>query len=164
MLLSISLILLVGMSMSWICRKIKLPGLLGMLVTGIVLGPYMLDLLDESILGISSELRKIALIIILTRAGLGLDLSGLKKIGRPAVLMCFVPASLEILGMILLAPKLMGLTVLEAAIMGAVLAAVSPAVVVPRMVRLMDEGYGVNKGIPQLILAGASVDLSLIHI
>ena len=158
MLLSISLILLVGMSMSWICRKIKLPGLLGMLVTGIVLGPYMLDLLDESILGISSELREIALIIILTRAGLGLDLSGLKKIGRPAVLMCFVPASLEILGMILLAPKLMGLTVLEAAIMGAVLAAVSPAVVVPRMVRLMDEGYGVNKGIPQLILAGASVD------
>ena len=158
MLLSISLILLVGMSMSWICRKIKLPGLLGMLVTGIVLGPYMLDLLDESILGISSELRKIALIIILTRAGLGLDLSGLKKIGRPAVLMCFVPASLEILGMILLAPKLMGLTVLEAAIMGAVLAAVSPAVVVPRMVKLMDEGYGVNKGIPQLILAGASVD------
>lgn len=158
MLLSISLILLVGMSMSWICRKIKLPGLLGMLVTGIVLGPYMLDLLDKSILGISSELRKIALIIILTRAGLGLDLSGLKKIGRPAVLMCFVPASLEILGMILLAPKLMGLTVLEAAIMGAVLAAVSPAVVVPRMVRLMDEGYGVNKGIPQLILAGASVD------
>ena len=158
MLLSISLILLVGMSMSWIYRKIKLPGLLGMLVTGIVLGPYMLDLLDESILGISSELRKIALIIILTRAGLGLYLSGLKKIGRPAVLMCFVPASLEILGMILLAPKLMGLTVLEAAIMGAVLAAVSPAVVVPRMVRLMDEGYGVNKGIPQLILAGASVD------
>ena len=129
MLLSISLILLVGMSMSWIYRKIKLPGLLGMLVTGIVLGPYMLDLLDESILGISSELRKIALIIIL-----------------------------EILGMILLAPKLMGLTVLEAAIMGAVLAAVSPAVVVPRMVKLMDEGYGVNKGIPQLILAGASVD------
>lgn len=158
MLLSISLILLVGMSMSWIYRNIKLPGLLGMLVTGIVLGPYMLDLLDESILGISSELRKIALIIILTRAGLGLDLSGLKKIGRPAVLMCFVPASLEILGMILLAPKLMGLTVLEAAIMGAVLAAVSPAVVVPRMVKLMDEGYGVNKGIPQLILAGASVD------
>ena len=103
MLLSISLILLVGMSMSWICRKMKLPGLLGMLITGIVLGPYMLDLLDESILGISSELRKIALIIILTRAGLGLDLSGLKKIGRPAVLMCFVPASLEILGIILLA-------------------------------------------------------------
>lgn len=158
MLLSISLILLVGMSMSWICRKMKLPGLLGMLITGIVLGPYMLDLLDESILGISSELRKIALIIILTRAGLGLDLSGLKKIGRPAVLMCFVPASLEILGIILLAPRVMDLTVLEAAVMGAVLAAVSPAVVVPRMVKLMDEGYGAKKGIPHLILAGASVD------
>lgn len=158
MLLSISLILIVGMSMGWICKKIKLPSLLGMLVTGIVLGPYVLNLLDENILGISAELRKIALIIILTRAGLGLDLSGLKKIGRPAVLMCFVPASFEVLGMILLAPKLMGLSVLEAAIMGAVLAAVSPAVVVPRMVKLMDEGYGVKEGIPQLILAGASVD------
>lgn len=158
MLLSISLILILGMFMGWICRKMKLPALLGMLITGIILGPYGLNLLDGSILGISAELRKIALIIILTRAGLGLDLSGLKKIGRPAVLMCFVPASFELIGMILLAPKLMGLTVLEAAIMGAVLAAVSPAVVVPRMVKLMDEGYGVNEGIPQLILAGASVD------
>ena len=158
MLLSIALILLVGMSMGWFCRKMKLPGLLGMLVTGIVLGPYVLDLLDPSILGISAELRKIALIIILTRAGLGLDLSGLKKIGRPAVLMCFVPASFELFGMLLLAPKLMGLSILEAAVMGAVLAAVSPAVVVPRMVKLMDEGYGVKEGIPQLILAGASVD------
>lgn len=158
MLLSISLILIFGIFMGWICQKIKLPSLLGMLITGIVLGPYGFNLLDDSILGISAELRKIALIIILTRAGLGLDLSGLKKIGRPAVLMCFVPASFEVIGMILLAPKLMGLTVLEAAIMGAVLAAVSPAVVVPRMVKLMDEGYGVNEGIPQLILAGASVD------
>ena len=158
MLLSISLILILGMFMGWICQKIKLPSLLGMLITGIVLGPYVLNLLDDSILGISAELRKIALIIILTRAGLGLDLSGLKKIGRPAVLMCFVPASFELIGMILLAPKLMGLTVLEAAIMGAVLAAVSPAVVVPRMVKLMDEGYGVNEGITQLIIAGASVD------
>ena len=138
MLLSISLILILGMSMGWICQKIKLPSLLGMLVTGVVLGPYVLNLLDESILGISPELRKIALIIILTRAGLGLDLSGLKKIGRPAVLMCFVPASFEILGMILFAPKLMGITLLEAAVMGAVLAAVSPAVVVPRMVKLME--------------------------
>lgn len=158
MLLSIALILLVGMSMGWLCRKMKLPGLLGMLSTGIVLGPYVLDLLDPSILGISAELRKIALIIILTRAGLGLDLSGLKKIGRPAVLMCFVPASFELFGMLLLVPKLMGLSILEAAVMGAVLAAVSPAVVVPRMVKLMDEGYGVKEGIPQLILAGASVD------
>ena len=158
MLLSISLILIVGMSMGWICQKCKLPSLLGMLATGVILGPYVLNLLDSSILGISSELRKIALIIILTRAGLGLDLSGLKKIGRPAVLMCFVPASFELFGMILIAPKLMGLSLLEAAIMGAVLAAVSPAVVVPRMVKLMDEGYGVKEGIPQLILAGASVD------
>ena len=158
MLLSIALILIVGMSMGWLCQKCKLPSLLGMLATGVILGPYVLNLLDSNILGISSELRKIALIIILTRAGLGLDLSGLKKIGRPAVLMCFVPASFELLGMILIAPKLMGLSLLEAAIMGAVLAAVSPAVVVPRMVKLMDEGYGVKEGIPQLILAGASVD------
>ena len=158
MLLSISLIFILGMFMGWICQKIKLPSLLGMLITGILLGLYGLNLLDDSILEISADLRKIALIIILTRAGLGLDLSGLKKIGKPAILMCFVPASLEIIGIILLAPRLMGLTVLEAAVMGAVLAAVSPAVVVPRMVRLMDEGYGVNEGIPQLILAGASVD------
>lgn len=158
MLLSISLILLVGMSVGWMCKKIKLPSLLGMLITGIVLGPYMLNLLDDSILGISAELRKIALIIILTRAGLGLNLSGLKKIGRPAVFMCFVPASLELLGILLIAPKLLGISLLEAAILGAVLAAVSPAVVVPRMVKLMEEGYGVREGIPQLILAGASVD------
>ena len=144
--------------MGWICQKMKLPALLGMLITGIILGPYGLNLLDGSILGISAELRKIALIIILTRAGLGLDLSGLKKIGRSAVMMCFVPASFELLGMLLLAPKLMGISLLEAAIMGAVLAAVSPAVVVPRMVKMMEEGYGVKEGIPQLILAGASVD------
>lgn len=158
MLLSIALILLVGMSASWICKKIKLPGLLGMLATGIVLGPYVLNLIDSSILNISSELRKIALIIILTRAGLGLDITGLKKIGRPAILMCFLPASFELLGIILIAPKALEMSVLEAAIMGAVLAAVSPAVVVPRMVKLMDNGYGTAKGIPQLILAGASVD------
>lgn len=158
MLLSISLILIVGMSMGWICRKIKLPSLIGMLLTGIVLGPYVLNLIDADILNISAQLRKIALIIILTRAGLGLDISGLKKIGRPAVMMCFVPASFELLGMLLLAPRLLGMSLLEAAIMGAVLAAVSPAVVVPRMVKLIDEGYGTKKGIPQLILAGASVD------
>ena len=158
MLLSVALILLCGMGMSWICKKLKLPGLLGMLLTGIVLGPYVLNLLDENLLNISSELRKMALIIILMRAGLGLDISGLKKIGRPAVMMCFVPASFELLGMLVLAPRLLGLSVLEAAILGSVLAAVSPAVVVPRMVRLMEEGYGTEKGIPQLILAGASVD------
>lgn len=158
MLLSIALILIIGMFMGWICQRIKLPSLLGMLITGIILGPYVLNLLDGSILNISAELRKIALIIILTRAGLGLDLSGLKKIGRPAILMCFVPASFELLGMVLIAPKVMGLSILEATILGSVLAAVSPAVVVPRMVKIMDEGYGTNKGIPQLILAGASVD------
>lgn len=158
MLLSISLILLVGMSAGAICRKLKLPSLIGMLATGIVLGPYVLDLLDASILGVSAELRKIALVIILTRAGLSFDFSGLRKLGRPALLMCFVPASFELLGMLLLTPRLLGLSLLEAAILGAVLAAVSPAVVVPRMVKLMEEGYGTEAGIPQLILAGASVD------
>ena len=158
MLLSISLILIVGMSMGYICSKLKLPSLIGMLATGIILGPYVLNLLDSSILEISADLRKIALIIILTRAGFGLDLSGLKKLGRPAILMCFVPPTFELIGMIIIAPKLMGISVLEAAIMGSVLSAVSPAVVVPRMVKLMDEGYGVKEGIPQLILAGASVD------
>ena len=158
MLLSISLILILGMTMGWLCNKVKLPALLGMLATGIVLGPYVLNLLDGSILNISAELRKIALIIILTRAGLGLDVSFLKKIGRPALLMCFLPATFELVGMIIIAPRLLGVSVLEACIMGAVLAAVSPAVVVPRMVKLMDEGYGEKKGVPQLILAGASVD------
>ena len=158
MLTSLSLIFLVGLAMGAICQKIKLPRIIGMLATGIILGPYVLDLLDPSILGISAELRKMALIIILMRAGLGLDISGLKKIGRPAVMMCFVPATFELLGMLVLAPRLLGLSVLEAAILGSVLAAVSPAGVVPRMVRLMEEGYGTEKGIPQLILAGASVD------
>lgn len=158
MLLSISLIFIMGMCLGFICKKLHLPSLIGMLITGIVLGPFVLDLIDPSILNISSELRKIALIIILTRAGLGLDISGLKKIGRPAILMCFLPATCELLGILIFGPKLLGLSLLEAAITGAVLAAVSPAVVVPRMVKLMDEGYGVKEGVPQLILAGASVD------
>ena len=155
MLLSLALILLLGMTMGWICKRIKLPSLIGMLATGIVLGPYVLNLIDPTILNVSAEIRKIALVIILTRAGLGLDISGLKKLGRPAVMMCFVPASFELLGMMLLGPGILGLKPLEAAIMGAVLAAVSPAVVVPRMVKLMEEGYGSRQGIPQLILAGA---------
>lgn len=158
MLLSLALIMLVGLIMSYLCQKIKLPGLIGMLITGIVLGPYVLGLLDESILLISADIRKVALIIILTRAGLGLDISSLKKIGRPALLMCFLPATFEIAGMILLAPLFLGLDYIEAALLGAVIAAVSPAVVVPRMVRLMDEKYGTKEGIPQMILAGASVD------
>lgn len=158
MLTSIALILLVGMFMGWLCKKIKLPGLLGMLFTGIILGPYVLNFIDDSILNISADLRKIALIIILTRAGLSLDIKDLKKVGRPAVLMCFVPACFEMAGMILLAPRILGISTLDAAIMGAVVAAVSPAVVVPKMIKLMEEGYGVKQGIPQLILAGASVD------
>ncbi len=158
MLLSISLILLVGMFAGWICSKLKLPGLIGMILTGIVLGPFVLNLIDNSILSISPELRKIALIIILTRAGLTLKLSDLKKIGRSAVMMCFVPAAFEIIGMVILAPRILGVSTLEAAIMGAVVGAVSPAVIVPKMIKLMEENYGNKKGIPQLILAGASVD------
>lgn len=158
MLISIALILMVGMFMGWLCKKIKLPGLLGMLFTGIILGPYVLNFIDDSILSISSDLRKIALIIILTRAGLSLDIKDLKKVGRPAVLMCFIPACFEMTGMVLLAPRILGISTLDAAIMGAVVAAVSPAVVVPKMIKLMEEGYGVKQGIPQLILAGASVD------
>lgn len=158
MLLSISLILLVGMLAGWICTKLKLPSLLGMIVTGILLGPYMMNCIDSSILNISSELRKIALVIILIRAGLTLNIDDLKKVGRSAIMMCFVPAVFEILGMVILAPRLLGISLLEAAIMGTVIAAVSPAVIVPKMIKLIDEGYGVEKGIPQLILAGASGD------
>lgn len=158
MLISISMILLMGMFMGWLCKKIQLPSLTGMILTGIILGPYFLNLIDSSLLNISSDLRRIALIIILTRAGLSLDLNDLKKVGRPAILMCFVPACFEILGMIILAPKLLEISILDAAIMGAVVAAVSPAVIVPKMLKLMEEGYGVSHSIPQLILAGASVD------
>ncbi|MDO5403278.1 MAG: cation:proton antiporter [Eubacteriales bacterium] len=158
MLFSIALIFIVGMLSGWLCKKIHLPSLLGMLLTGIILGPYVLNLLDTSILNISSELRRIALIIILTRAGLSLNMKDLIKVGRPAILMCFVPACLEIAGMILLAPYILDISILDAAILGTVIAAVSPAVIVPKMIKLMDEGYGNNKGIPQMILAGASVD------
>lgn len=158
MLTSLSLIFLVGLSMAFICRKIKLPRIIGMLITGIALGPFVLDLLDPKILGISSELRQTALIIILIKAGLSLNISDLKKVGRPAVLMSFLPALFEIGAFVLLAPRLLHITVLDSAIMGAVLGAVSPAVVVPRMVQLMDENCGTDKQIPQLILAGASLD------
>lgn len=158
MLLSLAYILLMGMISGTICKKLKLPSLLGMILTGIMLGPYVFNLIDSSILDISSDLRRIALIIILMRAGLSLDINDLKKVGRPAILMCFVPACLEMLGMIILAPQLLGVSLVDAAIMGAVVAAVSPAVIVPKMLKLMEEGYGKNKSIPQLILAGASVD------
>ncbi len=158
MLKSIALIMLIGMSAGWVCRKVKLPGLIGMLFTGIILGPYVLNMLDSSILLVSADIRKIALVIILTRAGLTLNLEDLKKVGRPAFLMCFVPATFEMIGMIILAPRLLDVSLIEAAVIGAVVAAVSPAVVVPKMIKLMEDGYGTKQGIPQLILAGASVD------
>lgn len=158
MLTSLSFIFLVGLAMAAICQRIWLPRIIGMLLTGIVLGPYVLDLLDPSILSISSELRQMALIIILVKAGLSLNLADLKKVGRPAVMLSCVPASFELLGYVLFAPMILGVNRIEAAVMGAVLAAVSPAVVVPRMVKLMETGYGTKKSIPQMILAGASCD------
>lgn len=158
MLLSIALIMLAGMGFSLLCRKIKLPGLFGMVIVGILLGPYVLNLIDPSVLAISAQLRKIALIIILARAGLTLNISDLKKMGRPAILMCFLPATLEMIGTVLLAPKLLSISTMEAALLGAVIGAVSPAVIVPKMIRLIEEWYGTEKGIPQLILAGASAD------
>ncbi|MGN1103112.1 MAG: cation:proton antiporter, partial [Huintestinicola sp.] len=158
MLLSLALIFIIGMSMGALCRKLRLPPLLGMIFTGIILGPCVLDLIDGSLLGISAELRKIALIIILTRAGLSLNIADLKKAGRPAVLMCFLPACFEMLGMIILAPRFLGISTLEAALLGAVVGAVSPAVIVPKMLKLMEENYGTEKSIPQMILAAASVD------
>ena len=158
MLTSLALIFLLGLGMAAICQKCGLPRIIGMLLTGIVLGPYVLNWLDASILSISSELRQMALIIILIKAGLSLNLADLKKVGRPAVMMACVPASCEILAFILFAPYVLGVTRVEAAVMGAVLGAVSPAVVVPRMVQLMEEQYGTRKSIPQMILAGASCD------
>lgn len=158
MLTSLSLIFLVGLALGAICQRLKLPRIIGMLVTGILLGPYVLDLLDPSILSISSELRKMALIIILLKAGLSLDLNDLKKAGHSAILLSFVPASCEIIGYLLFAPVILGISRVDAAVMGAVLAAVSPAVVVPRMVTLMEKKYGTQKAIPQMILAGASCD------
>lgn len=158
MLTSIAIIFLCGLLLGSIFNKLKLPGLLGMIITGIIVSPYALDLLDNSILNISADLRQLALVIILTRAGLALDVTDLKKVGRPAVLMCFLPACFEILGTILIAPVLLNISVIEAAVIGSVIAAVSPAVVVPRMIRLIEEGYGKKHSIPQLILAGASVD------
>ena len=158
MLTSLALIFLVGLSAAAICGYLHLPRIIGMLFTGIILGPHVLGLLDDKILSISSELRQIALIIILLKAGLSLNLADLKKVGRPAVMMAFVPASFEICGYLLCAPMILGITRIESAVMGAVLAAVSPAVVVPRMVQLMENRYGTEKSIPQMILAGAPCD------
>ena len=158
MLTSLSLIFLVGLAMGSICQRLKLPRIIGMLITGIVLGPFILNLLDPSLLSISADLRKMALIIILLKAGLSLTLSDLKKVGRPAILLSFIPATFELVGYVLFAPLILGITRIEAAIMGAVLSAVSPAVVVPRMVHLIENKYGTKKAIPQMIMAGSSCD------
>lgn len=158
MLLSLALIIIIGFGMSGILNRLKIPGLLGMIFTGIILGPSFFNLISSDILDISPQLRQIALIVILTRAGLSIDLADLKKVGRPAILMCFIPATLEIATVTVLAPTLLNVSYLDGAIMGCVVAAVSPAVIVPRMIMLMEKGYGMDKSIPQLIMAGASVD------
>lgn len=158
MLTSLSLIFLVGLSIGGICQRLKLPRIIGMLITGIVLGPFVLDLLDSSILFISAELRQMALIIILLKAGLTLNIEDLKKVGRPAILLSFLPASCEIIGYVLFAPAILGISRIEAAVMGTVLSAVSPAVVVPKMIHLMETKVGTKKSIPQMIMAGASCD------
>ena len=157
MLNSLALIILLGLVSSMILEKIKLPNIIGMLIVGIMLGPSMFNMLDESLLSISGDIKEIALIIILLKAGLSLDLTDLKKVGRPAVLLCFLPATFEILGFIIFGPKLLGLTLLESAILGAVMGAVSPAVIVPRMTFLLENGYG-KKGLPQMVIAGSSAD------
>lgn len=158
MLTSIAYVFLFGLALGSLAKRLYMPSLVGMLLAGILLGPYGFDQLSGELLAISADLRQLALVIILLRAGLSLELDDLKRAGRPALLMCFVPAACEVLGMWLLAPRLLGVSPLDAAIMGAVVGAVSPAVIVPRMLRLMEEGYGAAKGIPQMVLAGASVD------
>ena len=158
MLTSLALIFLVGLALASIFQRLGLPRIIGMLITGILLGPYVLNLFDESILAISADLRQMALVIILIKAGLSLNIEDLKKVGRPAVLMAFLPALFEITAFVLFAPLVLGINHIEAAIMGAVLGTVSPAVVVPRMVQLIEEQYGTDKSIPQMILAGASLD------
>ena len=158
MLTSLAYIFLLGLILGYLFTKLRLPALLGMLLTGIILGPYVCNLIAPSLLGISVELRKTALVIILLRAGLALDINDLKKVGRPAILMCFLPACLEIGGMMIFAPLLLGVSLLDAAIMGAVVAAVSPAVIVPRMLMLMEKRIGIKKGIPPMIMAAGSVD------
>lgn len=158
MLLSIGMIILAGLLLGWIVSKIQLPRIIGMLLAGMLLGPYVLNVLDSSIIDMSGDLRKIALIIIIAKAGLSLDITDLKRIGRPAIMLCFVPATLELIAFVLFAPFIMGVSLLQAAILGAVMGAVSPAVTVPRLTKMIDEGIGVKKGIPQMLIAGASAD------
>jgi len=158
MLFSLSLIILLGFTLSGVFNRFKIPGIIAMIITGIILGPYNFNLISQDILNISPDLREIALIIILLRAGLTLDLEDLKKVGRPALMLSFIPATLEILSIYILAPILFNISNIEAAILGTVVAAVSPAVVVPRMINLIEHRYGTDKKIPQMIMAAASVD------
>lgn len=158
MILSLGLILILGFIIGWLLSKIKIPGLVGMIIVGLLIGPYCLGLIDEKILSISTELRQVALVIILTRSGLNLDIDSLRKIGRPAILMSFIPATLEIIGTTLISQLLLEITIFESILLGTVLAAVSPAVVSPRMIKLIEERFGENHQVPKLILAGSSVD------
>ena len=158
MLISIAIILLLGILNQMICKKLTIPSLIGLIFIGILIGPFVFDQLDPTLLAISADIRQVVLIIILTRAGLSLNLKDLRKVGRPAILLSFVPATFEVAATILIAPPLLGLSLIEAALLGSVLGAVSPAVVVPRMITLIQNKWGTKKGIPQLILAGSSVD------
>ncbi|MCR5231821.1 MAG: cation:proton antiporter [Acholeplasmatales bacterium] len=156
--LSLFIVFTFGILGGFIFEKIKLPKLVWYIILGILIGPSVLNIVDDTLINISSYLRQIALVIILTRSGLSLDINNLKKIGRPAILMCFVPACFEIVGVTIFAPMFLGISYLEALLLGSVLAAVSPAVVVPRMIKLMDERYGKEHNVPELIMAGASCD------
>ena len=158
MLISIAIILLLGILNQMICKKLTIPSLIGLIFIGILIGPFVFDQLDPTLLAISADIRQVVLIIILTRAGLSLNLKDLRKVGRPAILLSFVPATFEVAATILIAPPLLGLSLIESALLGSVLGAVSPAVVVPRMITLIQNKWGTKKGIPQLILAGSSVD------
>ena len=158
MLLSLALIILVGFALKGVFEKLHMPGLLGMLLAGILLGPYVLNLISPEIIAVSSDLREIAMIVILVRVGITLDLHDLKRVGRPAILMSFIPATFEIVAVVFLAPLLLGISCLEAAVLGAILGAVSPAIIVPKMLHLMEAGYGKKNSVPQMILAGASAD------
>lgn len=158
MLTSLSLIFLLGLAMAAVCKQIKLPSIIGMLITGIIIGPYALNLLDQSIIEISSDLRKVALVIILIKAGMSFDLKDFKKVGRPALLMAFLPAVFEITAFVVFSPYVLGISRLEGVVIGSILGAVSPAVVVPKMVQLIEDEYGTENGIPQMILTGASLD------
>ncbi len=158
MLLSLALLFLTALTLAKLCKLIKLPSLIGMLLTGIILGPTCLNVLDIELLQISSYLREIALIIILTRAGLNIDWQKLKNAGKSTIFMCFVPAIFEMVLVTILAPVFLNIDYDESFLLATILAAVSPAVIVPKMLQLQEEGYGKDKSIPQVIMASASVD------